>query len=83
MHPCDSFLVATKIPSKSLQLGHLFMSFSLRKCMSRKNGKSVYPGKNGRCLSGQVYYTKNYKILLFTNRGHRIRGGNDKKLTRQ
>ena len=40
---------------------HFCMSFSLRECISRQNRKSVYQGKNVMCISGQVYYTKNYK----------------------
>ena len=53
---------------------HFFMSFSLRECISRQNWKSVYPGKNGMRISGQVYYTKNYKKTDFTNLGYHIRG---------
>ena len=33
------------------------------------------------CISGQIYYTKNYKKTDFTNLGYHI-GGNDEKLTR-
>jgi len=32
----------------------------------------IYPAKNGRCISGQVYYTTNYKIFCFANLDHRI-----------
>jgi hypothetical protein len=53
---------------------HFFMSFSLRGCISRQNRKSVYPGKTGMRISGQVYYIKNYKKTDFTNLGYHIRG---------
>ena len=53
---------------------HFFMSFSLRECISRQNLKSLYPGKTGVRISGQVYYTKNYKKTDFTNLGYQIRG---------
>ena len=53
---------------------HFVMSFSLRECISRQNRKSLYPGKTGMRISGQVYYTKNYKKTDFTNLGYLIRG---------
>ena len=49
----------------------LFMSFSLRE--SKIERVSVYPGKNERCISKQVYYTQHYKKLLFTNLSSYIR----------
>ena len=33
-------------------------------------------------ISGQFYYTKNYKKTDFTNRCYHIRGVNDEKMTR-
>ena len=33
-------------------------------------------------ISGQFYYTKNYKKTDFMNRGYHIRGVNDDKMTR-
>ena len=58
------------------------MSVLLRECISGQNSKSVYLGKNGVWISDQMYSTKHYKILIFTNGGHHIRGENDEKLAR-
>ena len=44
--------------------------------------KDSISGQTGMRISGQVYYTKNYKKTDFTNLGYHIRGGNDEKLTR-
>jgi hypothetical protein len=61
---------------------HFFISFSLRECISKQNRKSLYLGKTGMRISGQVYYIKNCKKTDFTNLGYHIRGRNDEKLTR-
>ena len=44
--------------------------------------KDSISGQTGMRISGQVYYTKNYKKTDFTNLGYHIREGNDETLTR-
>jgi hypothetical protein len=60
-------------------LHHTALFALFGECESYKIKKSLYLGKNELCKSRQVYYTKNYKNLLFSNFAHHIRVGSEYK----